>query len=202
MQKAAQQFQLQKHWPEAIVVSMQGLVAPIQRDPTGARWVFSNAPSHENRDLKFFKHVLDVLSGEYKVDPKKVYSTGQSNGGFCTDHLWSGEGARLAAIAPVASFCKEFPEEPIPVPIMHIAGREDPLVPLQKQLDSLERNKPVNQCEAGKSGPKKGRTFYPSKTGNPIVTIIHPGGHEVPEFAGQAIAKFFQRHQSEEILNE
>jgi len=37
-------------------------------------------------------------------------------------------------------------------------------------------------------------TLYPSKSGTPVVTYIHPGRHELPTNVPPVIVKFFQEH--------
>lgn len=193
--KLSKTLPLHNHWKEAIVVYMQGLVRPTRRDPEGFGWVIDIVPTHENEDLLFFDHVLASLCGEYQVDRNRVYSAGHSNGGFFTYQLWSRRPEALAAIAPIASFIKGTPESETPLPQLHIAGREDPLVPLDEQMKSVEHFRRINECNDKPETPKTGTRVYQSAVGAPVVTIIHPGKHEIPRLAAPAIAKFFKRQQ-------
>jgi polyhydroxybutyrate depolymerase len=45
-----------------------------------------------------------------------------------------------------------------------------------------------------KSGTLVG-TKYASKSGTPVVTLIHPGGHVFPKEAPEMIAKFFKEQE-------
>ena len=94
MQNAARMFAYHQHWPEAIVVYMQGLPTPGRlTDPEGkkAGWQHSLG-DQKDRDLHFFDAVLETLKTKYKVDEQRVYATGHSNGGGFTYLLWAARG--------------------------------------------------------------------------------------------------------------
>lgn len=85
-------------------------------------------------DIQFVRDLIDELSSEYCIDPKRIYATGMSNGGFLSHRIGCELSDIIAAIAPVAgtlgipaSECK--PARPLPV--LHIHGTSDPLVPYQ-----------------------------------------------------------------------
>ena len=84
-------------------------------------------------DLSFISALLDELIRDFKIDPKRVYSTGISNGGFFSQDLAIAFPDRIAAIASVAAtvsvpvFNKVTP--PQPVPILFMLGDQDPIVP-------------------------------------------------------------------------
>ena len=82
MGHAARTFAYQKQWPEAIVVYMQGLNTPGKlTDPEGKKSGWQPAQGdQQDRDLKFFDAVLASLKSDYKVDEKRIYATGHSNG--------------------------------------------------------------------------------------------------------------------------
>ncbi len=83
-------------------------------------------------DLGFTNMLIDSISAAYKVDAKKIYSCGMSNGGFMSYNL-ACNSSRFAAVASVtgsftgamASTCK--PSRP--TPIMEIHGTADNTVP-------------------------------------------------------------------------
>ncbi len=58
----------------------------------------------------------------------------------------------------------------------------------QRTLSALRK---LNQCGEGQPG-EKWMTTYPSKIGAPVVTLIHPGGHQFVAEAPPAIVKFFK----------
>jgi polyhydroxybutyrate depolymerase len=191
---AAAQFHMSQHWPEAISVYMQGLKTFSPRDKKSEQPGWQTvAGEYQDRDLKFFDAVLARLIGRLKVDKKHVYATGQSDGGRFTYLLWSARGDSLAAVAPSeAPRAQTFLSKLHPKPVLNIAGEKDTLVPLEKQKEVIEALRKLNGC--GTSGRKWGRygTLYASVSGTPVITFIHPGGHELPDFVPGAITRFFQ----------
>ncbi|MFY8056754.1 MAG: hypothetical protein ACOVRM_03375, partial [Planctomycetaceae bacterium] len=55
-----------------------------------------SAGDQQDRDLKFFDVVLQSLRSEYRVDDRRIYATGHSNGGGFTYLLWSERSAVFA----------------------------------------------------------------------------------------------------------
>ncbi|MCD6051175.1 MAG: esterase [Verrucomicrobia bacterium] len=105
MRATVRGFGIHTHWPEAIVVYPQGLNTPGKlTDPEGKKpgWQHG-AGAQGDRDLKFFDAMLASLKADYKVDAKRIYSTGHSNGGGFTYLLWAERGDKFAAFAPSAS---------------------------------------------------------------------------------------------------
>lgn len=54
-------------------------------------------------DVAFINALLDQLSRDYPIDPKRVYATGMSNGGMMAHRLGIELSYRFAAIAPVVA---------------------------------------------------------------------------------------------------
>ena len=205
MQNAANSFRLHQLWPEALVVYLQGLKTPGQlTDPDGMRagWQ-AKLGDQDDRDLKCFDAVLKSLKTDYKVDEKRIYSTGHSNGGGFTFLLWANRGEVFAAVAPSAAIPAKGNWSGFqPKPVLHLAGENDRLVKFEWQKLSIEAARKLNGCEsAGKpwatAGDLKG-TLYPSKTGTPLITVIHPGGHTYPKEAPELIVKFFREQAKSE----
>jgi polyhydroxybutyrate depolymerase len=198
---AARTFAIQRHWPEAIVVYMQGLNTPGQlTDPEGKKPGWQHAAGAEgDRDLKFFDAVLAKLKADYRVDARRIYATGHSNGGSFTYLLWAERGETFAAVAPSGSVA---PRESISKlkakPVLHIAGRTDPLVKFEWQERMMEVARKLDGCDATGSGWGKNATLYPSKGGTPMVAYVHEGGHEFPAAAPEWIVRFFQEHPAPE----
>ncbi|HLQ47261.1 MAG TPA: PHB depolymerase family esterase [Planctomycetaceae bacterium] len=84
-------------------------------------------------DLGFVAALIDDVAKEHKVDAKRVFSTGISNGAIFSHHLAANLSSRIAAIAPVVGGLAETsrdkfqPEKPVAVLILQ--GTDDPLVP-------------------------------------------------------------------------
>src|SRR3954469_12549725 len=93
-QGAVRQFGINRHWPAAISVYMQGLNTPGRlTDPEGTKPGWQHSPGAQgDRDLKFFDAMLASLRRDYRVDDKRIYATGHSNGGGFTYLLWAMRG--------------------------------------------------------------------------------------------------------------
>jgi polyhydroxybutyrate depolymerase len=131
MTNAARMFHFEKVWSEAIVVYMQGVKTPGRlTDQEGKLpgWQFA-VGDHGDRDLKFFDAVLASLKEDYKVNSRRVYASGHSNGGSFSYLLWSARAKDFAAFAPSASLLPQlvFPNETTntnktsftPKPVLH-----------------------------------------------------------------------------------
>ena len=197
MQGAARQFSLHEHWPEAVVVYMQGLPTPVPKfDPDGKRSGWQILPhTGGDRDLKFVDAVVTSLQGQY--DPDRVYCTGHSNGGRFIYLLWAERENLFTAVA--ASGCpNELPLNAFsPKPVMHVAGKKDRQFALQKEAIKMVRE--VNGCRSkGIPWHSKGEivgTLYPSASKTPFVSLIYPGGHKLPQEVPEMIVRFFQEHR-------
>ena len=95
---------------------------------TGHQYARSNAD-----DVGFLTALIDQLIAEYKVDPRRVYVTGFSNGGGMAYWLACASSNRIAALAPVSGGlalarmqpCADVSKRPIPLLIIH--GTADPI---------------------------------------------------------------------------
>jgi polyhydroxybutyrate depolymerase len=194
----AERHAFQKLWPEAIVVYMQGLNTPGKlTDPEGKKTGWQSAPGEQSdRDLKFFDAVLKTLRDEYKVDDARIYATGHSNGGGFTYVLWAARGEVFAAVAPSASAAGRRMAEGIkPKPVMHIAGEKDELVKFEWQSRTMAGLRKLNGCADAGTQWAPHCTLYPSESGTPVVTCIHPGTHKFPDEAPALIVRFFREHR-------
>lgn len=193
--QAERNFHLEREWPEAIVVYMQGLNTPGQlTDSQGNRPGWQAALGEEgDRDLKFFDAVLARLKQDYAVDAKRIYGTGHSNGGSFTYLLWLARGGVFAAVAPSSAAAKYARQLP-PKPALIMGGTHDPLVKFAWQQRTMDAVRELNGCSAA-GQPWAGQcTIYPSTSGTPLATFIFPGGHVFNPAAPALIVKFFQEH--------
>ena len=193
MTYSERKFGIEKLWPEAAVVYMQGIPTVTPNDPKGARngWQVRSTTDGQ-RDLKFFDKVLAWVKKKQPIDDARVYSMGHSNGAAFTYLLWSTHPGLFAAIAPVAG---GFPvaDKPTPIPVLHIAGRNDPIVKYENQVRTVSRMRAFNGCEEnGKAWTVKGAEIWNSPKGAPVIFYSHDGRHEVPANAMKMIVKFFQ----------
>jgi polyhydroxybutyrate depolymerase len=191
-ERAARQFQFHKLWPEAIVVYMQGLPTPGMTDPDGKKAGWQKSPGDQgDRDLKFFDAVLDSLKKDYKVDARRIYASGHSNGGGFTYLLWETRPNVFAAFAPSAAGGKNVASL-TPKPALHVAGEKDTTVPFDLQKRVIEKVRQINGCEDKGEEWAKGCLLYKSNKRAPFVTFIHPGDHKYPEEAPALIVRFFK----------
>ena len=201
MQNTSRSFRIHELWPEACVVYMQGLKTPGQlTDPEGKRNGWQHAPGDQgDRDLKFFDAVFKSL--EEKIDARNVFSTGHSNGGGFTYLLWHARADKFRAMAPSSAAANKFLKGLSPKPVIHYAGRQDPLVKYAWQRATLMQVHANNKCKR-QGKPWHGTdsiegTIYLSATHNPVVTLISDEGHKFPREAPDLFVRFFK----EQLIN-
>ncbi len=157
-------------------------------------------------DVAFIRALLDDLGSVAKVDPKRVYATGMSNGGMMCYRLAAELSDRIAAVAPVAgtmAIAKASPKRPVPV--MHFHGTADALIPFdgprktRAQLiafksvdDSVRTWAKLDGCDekpavadlpvrANDGTTVERKTFGRGKDGAEVVLfVIKGGGHTWP----------------------
>jgi polyhydroxybutyrate depolymerase len=85
-------------------------------------------------DVAFVRTTIEDIERAHDIDPRRIYATGISNGGFFSNKLVCDLSDKIAAIASVAA---TMPEKLVaeckpsrPVPVMYIQGSKDPLVPI------------------------------------------------------------------------
>jgi predicted peptidase len=107
--------------------------------------------------------ILDQVEKEYTVDPKRVYLTGLSMGGFGTWSLAAEMPDKWAAIVPICGGVrgntqKETAEKIKSIPTWVFHGDKDPAVPVQQSRDMVEAIK--------KAGGEPKYTEYPGVAHN------------------------------------
>ncbi|MEZ4225542.1 MAG: PHB depolymerase family esterase [Polyangiaceae bacterium] len=178
-------------YPEGIVTSWNA------GDCCGTAWTDSVD------DVRFARDLLDALEERYCIDPRRVFATGMSNGGFFAHRLACELSDRIAAIAPVAGVLgMNSCAPPRSVPVLHFHGTADPIVPygggtpLVPQLglglnfksvaDTLEHWRKHNGCSAfEKQIYQKGDATcveWPDCNGaaSTVLCSIEGGGHTWP----------------------
>jgi polyhydroxybutyrate depolymerase len=82
-------------------------------------------------DVAFVRAVLDDMDKAVRIDAKRVYATGMSNGAMMCYRLAAELSDHIAAIAPVAgTMGVDGPAPGQPVPVLHFHGSEDQFVPI------------------------------------------------------------------------
>lgn len=89
------------------------------------------AEEHDIDDVDFIRMLIDELVGTYRINPRRVYVTGMSNGAMLTYRLACELSDKIAAVAPVSGTMMV--TEPCilqrPVPVLHIHSIQDKKVP-------------------------------------------------------------------------
>ena len=158
-------------------------------------------------DVAFVRTLLDDLANVAKIDEKRIYATGMSNGGIISYYLASNLSDRIAAIAPVGGPMGTKECNPKrPVPVIHFHGTNDEFAafnggPGPKSASGtnfysvehsiqawVEANgcptepkveKMPDKADDGMTVTKK--TYGPGKDGSEVVLfVIEGGGHTWP----------------------
>lgn len=82
-------------------------------------------------DVNFIRVLIDELQERYKINPRRIYATGMSNGAMMVYRLACEMSDKLAAIAPVSgTLMTDRPCTPSrPMPVLHIHSAADTKVP-------------------------------------------------------------------------
>jgi polyhydroxybutyrate depolymerase len=88
--------------------------------------MYPNGPD----DVGFIGAMVDEIEVGYEVDPTRIYATGFSLGGIMSYYLGSQLSDRLAAVASVGGQHPLNPTAPRPLPMLHMHGTADPIVPI------------------------------------------------------------------------
>lgn len=185
-------YQAERHWPEAIFVYPQGLPTPgALTDPEGKRAGWQSIPGMlGDRDLKLFDAILASLKSECQGDADRVFAAGHSNGGGFTYLLWSQRHADLAAVAPSSAYGRIGTLRK-PLPAMHIAGRNDPLVKFDRQERTMEEVRKIDGCAP--EGTRRGDRgmYFASATGTPVLLWISDSTHKFDQSSVEPMIGFF-----------
>lgn len=158
-------------------------------------------------DVGFIRSVLDDLATAVKVDPKRVYATGISNGGIMAHRLACELPDRIAAIAPVSGTLSLPSCRPArAVPVIHFHGTADEYVKYEggfgkrsltrtlfpSVADTIAKWVAIDGCSAKPTSAKlpdatddgttvRVDTYGGGKEGSEVVLVtIEGGGHTWP----------------------
>ena len=97
-----------------------------------ARYCCGHALRAGHDDVAFLAAMLDRLAADYRIDPRRIYLTGASNGGMMAFQAAAALSDRIAAIAPVIAgmFGDEEPPKG-PVSVLMINGLADTSIPIE-----------------------------------------------------------------------
>lgn len=184
-------------WKGALVVYMEGAPGVIGiTDRLGERngWQ-KNIGDLNDRDVKFFDEVLKKLSKDYKIDGKRIYAVGHSNGARFVHVLWAMRAERLAAICSVAAQGGLMVKDAAPVSVWMSIGENDPIVPARGQKLSIPIVQSVLKVDE-KQGKTDGEmTTYKGTKNTELVVEIRNAGHEFPQNSIPKMVEFFKRNK-------
>jgi len=145
--------------------------------------------------------MLATFRKDQRIDEKRIHLAGHSNGGAFTCLLWQQRHGAIASVAVVAGGLSEVRGHANPAsllqpkPVMQIAGKQDDVFPFEAQMQMIAILKKVNRsAEPPVPWGNELSALYPSTTGAPLVTYIHPGGHNVPKESLPLMIQFFKEH--------
>ena len=196
MQSTSARMHIQTLWPQAIVVYPQGVNTSTRLDPAGTKsgWQ-GKAGDFGDRDLRLFDAIVATMKRSYRVDKRRIYATGFSNGAVFSLLLWAERAKTIAAVGEVAG--RLDPSETLTSAraLLAVAGRRDTVAPFAVQKQTIQLARQVNRTTGAGIPCDRYCTFYPSRNGPvPVKTFIHPGGHVYPDWAPTEIVRFFKSH--------
>jgi polyhydroxybutyrate depolymerase len=180
-------------WPEAVVIYAQGLpTGGTVVDREGKRAGWQNAPGMQNdRDVRFVDSLLAWAKSQYRIDTKRVFATGHSNGGWFTYVLWAMRPDSFAAFAPASAVFGRMAEGAKPKPALVIAGEKDRLVPFALQRGSIITVARLNGAEPKGEAWFGGAALHKAALA-PLATYVYPGAHPLPANAAAVVTYFFR----------
>lgn len=179
----------------------------LNREWNGGRTPPASRESEGSDDVGFVSALIDSLATHYKIDPKRIFATGSSNGAVFCHTLAARLSERIAAIGPVngnlgITVPKRFsPQHPVSVisfngtddTLMPFGGYSDPVYGLYSTPDTIAFWVKVDSCvevpEVATLPPAvpddgttiKRFTFGKGPTGAEVVAyVIGHGGHTWP----------------------
>ncbi len=178
-------------------------------------------------DVEFIAKVLDDVEANFPVDKKRIYATGMSNGAMMCYRLAAEMSERLAAIAPVSGTMAIDKYEPKrPVPVLHIHGTVDSLVPFEgssPKISALMQFRSVEdtvamcvKCNGAATEPKITRLPTPrdqfkitrkeyearKQLAEVILYVVEGGGHTWPgrPFGGGLLGSYTLNMNANDVI--
>lgn len=84
------------------------------------------AQKHRVDDVAFSLAVIEDVSRRIRIDRRRVFATGMSNGGMMAHRLGAEAASTIAAVAPVAGGMVTNARPSRPMPVMHFHSVDDP----------------------------------------------------------------------------
>lgn len=189
-------MQVEKLWPEAIVVYPDGLVGHKGKtDPDGVKPGWQTMPGEDgDRDLHFYDALMADVHKNLPVDNDRIYVMGHSNGSAFTSLLLNVRGQDIAATANMsAQPGRLLDTDPVRSMFMSM-GKKDPIVPYDNQKQSIPIAEQKLQIDPSTATVDGYLTTEHGPGNHELDTYVHPEGHEVPDAVPPLVIAFFQRH--------
>lgn len=187
---------LHDDWPEATVVYPRGMV---RKDEAGMRgWL--GAPDREdvNHDLEFVERMLEELPNRYRVDPRRIYVGGFSNGGRLTFILLARMPEVFAAFVPVGALDASASGATQPRPVMYLFGRGEPREYERMWAETVVAVARLNRADGRKREWAPGFTEYlAGEGGAQTIVSLYSAGHIWPYAGNEKIIRFLKGHAME-----
>jgi len=122
-------------------------------------------------DVGFTRQMIADIESFIRIDPKRIYATGMSNGGIFSYRLACEMSDTFAAVAPVAGSLLYEPCQPEqPISIIHVHGLEDTIVPYDGN------GAPPELSDVGFTPVEVGITFWAEQNGCPTSALVEQDG--------------------------
>jgi poly(3-hydroxybutyrate) depolymerase len=176
----------------AIFMAGQGL--PITDGDVDYGW-----PNTDGRDIAYTEAVLAWIEQNYCVNEQRIFSVGMSYGGIMSNTVGCEMGDRIRAIAPMSGagpnqfFGSAECKSKVAAWISH--GLSDTTVEITMGEASRDYWVEENGCATTSQSvdPSPCVTYDGCSAGYPVTWCAFDGGHEVPDFASDAIWNFFNQ---------
>ncbi|SHK61223.1 alpha/beta hydrolase family esterase [Epilithonimonas mollis] len=191
----SRRIDVQNYYKEALVIFMQGLPGRTVPglDPNGRMngWqIFTD--DLDGRDIKFFDEVFSDIHKNYKIDDRKIYLIGHSNGARFVNVLWKTRGDKITAICSASAQGGDMITGAVPLSVWMYIGNNDRIVSPQSQQQSI----PIVKTNLGITGQGKSdgdKTMFSGKDSTELVLQQSNAGHEFPKSSLPEIVAFFKR---------
>lgn len=183
-------YGLSSRMQNTIFVAPQGL--GTDEDPSDTGW-----PNSGGQDIAFVEAMLAHLESSYCVDAARIFSVGFSYGGIMSNTIACQMGSRFRAVAPMAGALFSFGQnacigEPVAAWFTH--GSADTTITPDQGESARDALLATNGCEMTTTPVEPSPCVeYACPAQYPVHWCLHDGAHTLPDFAGDAVAAFFER---------
>jgi polyhydroxybutyrate depolymerase len=169
------------HWPLSAIALAHGVfVAHPNGTLDGSKHLFWNATDAccnfegaQVDDVAYLTAIIDDVSARYRIDPKRIWVMGISNGGFMAHRLACDRADKIAAIVSLAGSTWLDPARcapSAPVSVLEIHGADDPRIRYEGGTTREGKGRPYPSVEAtvAESAAKDGCTGVLTPSGQPL----------------------------------